>query len=381
MVKETKKKNVTTPDRDELAETIAASLNTLFKSKGDKIAFFLDGSEETPMDLDDFISTGNTILDLAISNRPNGGIAVGRITELTGLEGSGKSLLGASLIKHTQLKGGFGVLIDTETATNREFLKAQGVDLTKLFVVNTNCLEEIFDSIVHIIEKVRSVPEDKKKLVTIVVDSVAGASTKKEILADFEKDGYATDKAIIISKAMRKVTEILGRQRIALVFTNQLRQKLNAPAFSDPWTTSGGKGIAFHASTRLRLSNVGNIKDKDGEVIGTTVKAKIIKNRLGPPQREAEFDVYFDRGIDDYPSWLSVMKENGLIKQSGAWYVYDDNGAESKFQSKDFMAFIEEDAERKQRIYHRICEAVIMKYKTNDKDFDLFQREDSVTED
>jgi recombination protein RecA len=198
------------------------------------------------------------------------------------------------------------------------------------------------------------------------VDSVAAASTKKEMEADFGKDGYATDKAIIISKAMRKITGLLGRERIALVFTNQLRQKMNAPAFSDPWTTSGGKAIAFHASTRIRLSLLGKIQDSNKNVIGVDVKASIIKNRLGPPHRTAEFKIYFDRGIDDYGSWLDVMKENGLVKQSGAWYtlVDDTTGEELKFQTKDFPKLLEENQERKRAIYVKICDVLIMKYRT-----------------
>jgi recombination protein RecA len=381
MAKESKKKNTVTPDRDDLAQTIADSLNNLFKANGKQMAFFLDGSEETPMDLNEFISTGNTILDLAVSNRPNGGIAVGRITELTGLEGSGKSLLGASIMRSAQKQGGIAVLIDTEIATNKEFLQAQGVDVTKLVIVNTDIVEEIFDSIVHIIEKVRASSVEKKKLVTIVVDSVAAASTKREQAADFDKDGYATDKALIISKAMRKITVMLGRERIALVFTNQLRQKLNAQPFADPWTTSGGKAIGFHASTRIRLSQTSKIKDKDGNIIGTSVKANVIKNRLGPPYREAEFDVYFNRGMDDYPSWLKVMKEYSILKQKGAWYTYDDNGSEVQLQSKDFRNFIEENPTRRDTIYQQICDAVIMKYKESDVDIDLFEKVEAPEED
>ena len=239
------KKPVPSADRDELAQIIADSLNKLNKDS-EQIAYFLDGKEGTPTDFTDFISTGATMLDIAVSNRPYGGIAVGRITELTGLEGSGKSLVGAQLIANTQKRGGVAVLIDTETAVNPEFFTAVGINMNKLVYVHISTVEDIFDAITNIIEKVRT-GKDKEKLVTIIVDSVAAASTKKEMEADFGKDGYATDKAIIISKAMRKITGLLGRERIALVFTNQLRQKMNAPAFSDPWTTSGGKAIAFHA--------------------------------------------------------------------------------------------------------------------------------------
>jgi recombination protein RecA len=344
MAKEMKspKKPVPSADRDELAQVIADSLNKLYKDG--QVAYFLDGQEETPTDLTDFISTGNTMLDIAISNRPNGGIAAGRITELTGLEASGKSLVGASLIATTQKRGGVAVLVDTENAVNDEFFQAVGVDMKKLVYVQHDTVEDIFDSIVHIIEKVRSSAK-KDKLVTIVVDSVAAASTKTELAADFNKDGYATAKSIIISKAMRKITNLL------------------APAFSDPYTTSGGKAIGFHASTRIRLSQVGKLKDSAGNIIGITTKAVVTKNRLGPPYREAEFDIYFNRGIDDYSSWLDVLKENGIVKQAGAWYSYNDE----KFQGKDFPTFLESNQERKSELYDKICEALIMKY---EKDFD-----------
>jgi recombination protein RecA len=358
------KKPIPAADRDELAQVIADSLNKLNKDS-DQVAYFLDGKEDTPTDFTDFISTGATMLDIAISNRPHGGIAVGRITELTGLEGSGKSLVGAQLIANTQKRGGVAVLIDTETAVNPDFFKAVGIDMNKLVYVHLSTVEDIFDAITNIIEKVRA-GKDKDKLVTIIVDSVAAASTKKEMEADFGKDGYATDKAIIISKAMRKITGLLGRERIALVFTNQLRQKMNAPAFSDPWTTSGGKAIAFHASTRIRLSLIGKIQDGNKNVIGVNVKAVVVKNRLGPPHRVAEFDIYFDRGIDDFGSWLDVLKDNGLVKQSGAWYTMVDEttGEEVKFQSKDFPKFLESNVTRKESVYNKICDALIMKYRS-----------------
>jgi recombination protein RecA len=231
-------------------------------------------------------------------------------------------------------------------------------------------VEDIFETVETIIEKVRS--SDKNRLVTIVVDSIAGASTKTEMAADFDKDGYATAKALIISKAMRKITNLIGRERICLIFTNQLRQKLNAPAFSDPWTTPGGKGIPFHASVRIRLSSVGAIKAKINgveEVVGAKVKAKLVKNRCGPPQRTAEYAVYFDSGIDDYSSWLETMKDYNLVKQSGAWYEYTDKstGEVIKFQGKDFVEKIISNPERAEMVYDEIAEKVIMVYQKTDE--------------
>ena len=157
-----------------------------------------------------------------------------------------------------------------------------------------------------------------------------------------------------------------------MIITNQLRQKLNAPAFSDPWTTPGGKSIPFHASVRIRLSSIGAIKAKrEGrdEVIGSRVKAKLVKNRCGPPLRECEYEVYFDSGIDDYSSWLTVMKEHNLVSQSGAWYQWTDkrSGEVIKFQSKEFVEKIMSNPELLDIVYSEIAEKVIMKYKKLDE--------------
>ena len=344
--------------QDNLANVIAGELNKQFKHQ--QVAYFL-GDEETPTDIRGFISTGSTMLDLAIGNKPNAGLAVGRITELNGLEGSGKSLLGAHSLADTQRQGGIAVYIDTESAVSEEFLRAIGVDTSAMLYVHIDTVEDIFDTISTIVTKIRE--SSKDKLVTILVDSLAAASTKVEMDADFDKDGYATAKAIIISKAMRKVTQMIARQRVALIFTNQLRQKLGV-MFGDPWTTSGGKALPFHASTRVRLKNVGQIKDTKKNTIGIKIRAQVIKNRLGPPLRVADFSLYFDKGIDDYGSWLTVMKDHNLIKQSGAWYTFvnKETGEEFKFQSKDIETKLDENPELKKYMYDIICEACILKY-------------------
>ena len=352
--------------RDELSSILANNLNKKFKS-AHKVAFFLDGSEQTPTDLDEWVSTGSPMLDLAISNRPHGGLPVGRITEITGLEGSGKSLLAAHAIADTQQKGGLGVYIDTENALNQEFLEAIGVDIKKMLYVPLETVEDIFEAIDSIIESVRAADGDKKKLVTIVVDSVAVASTKVEISADYDQAGYATQKAIIISKAMRKVTNLIGRERISLIFTNQLRTRLGV-SFGDPWTTSGGKAIAFHSSCRLRLKQMGQLKAKVGgveQVVGIKTRAQVIKNRMGPPLRSVDYDIYFDSGIDNYGSWLEMMKTYKLVNQSGAWYTYVNKttGEEIKFQAKNFEETLTSDPELKETIYQQICETYIMSYK------------------
>ena len=345
--------------KDDLAGVLADSLNKKFKDY--KVAYFLDGANPTPTDIKEFISTGSTMLDLAISNRPDGGIAVGRITELNGLESSGKSLVGAHLLAETQKKGGVAVYIDTETAVSEDFLEVIGVDISKMLYLHLETVEDIFEAIEEIVTKVRE--SDKDKLVTILVDSLAASTTKVELNADYDKDGWATSKAIIISKAMRKITQMIGRQRVALVFTNQLRQKLGV-MFGDPWTTSGGKALPFHASTRIRLKNKGQIKDSKKNTIGMTIMAQVIKNRLGPPLRHCEFPLYFDKGIDDTGSWLKVMKEHKIVKQAGAWYTLPHEGDDVKFQSKEFEEMLQNNPELKEELYTKICDKLILKYDT-----------------
>ena len=156
-----------------------------------------------------------------------------------------------------------------------------------MLYIHLETVEDIFDTVETIVTKIRE--SDKDKLVTILVDSLAAASTKVEMDADFDKDGWATSKAIVLSKAMRKITQMIARQKVCLIFTNQLRQKMGV-MFGDPWTTSGGKALPFHASTRIRLKNMGQIKDTKKNTIGIKIRAQVIKNRLGPPLRSADFN-------------------------------------------------------------------------------------------
>jgi len=362
MAKKTKTKDELT---DDLAVALADSINKQFKGQNYKTAFFLAGDDDAPTNVHEWISSGCSMLDLAISNRPKGGFPVGRITEITGLEASGKSLLAAHTLAETQKKGGLAVYIDTESATSSEFLTAIGVDIKKMLYVPLETIEEIFETIETIVENVRK--SDKDRLVTIVVDSVMGASTKIEMSAEYDKDGYATSKSIILSKAMRKVTNWIARERICLIFTNQLRTKLGV-SFGDPWTTSGGKAIPFHASVRLRLKSIGQIKVKDS-VVGIKTRVTVVKNRMGPPLRSIDYDIYFESGIDNYGGWLTIMKDFKMVTQAGAWYTYEDIDTDTgevldevKFQSKDFMDKVLSKPEMQQRLYDRICEAYIFKY-------------------
>jgi recombination protein RecA len=255
------------------------------------------------------------------------------------------------------------VYIDTENAVSREFLEAIGLDLEKMLYVPLDTIEDIFEAIESIVESIRK--SNKDRLVTIVVDSVMGASTKIEMAKEFDKDGYATSKSIILSKAMRKVTNMLGRNKICLIFTNQLRTRLGV-AFGDPYTTSGGKAIPFHSSVRLRLKSVGQIKvKKDGvdQAIGIKTRCQVVKNRMGPPLKTIDYDIYFESGIDDFGGWLNVMKQFKLVSTAGAWYTFTrTNGETIKFLSKDFEKKLGEIDGLKDEIYQAICDAYILKY-------------------
>ena len=148
---------------------------------------------------------------------------------------------------------------------------------------------------------------------------------------------------------------------------------------------SGGKALAFHASVRLRLKGMGQIKQKvngKDKTVGMKVRCQVIKNRMGPPLRAADFEIYFDRGIDNYGSWLGVMKENKLVKQAGAWYTYidTDTGEELKFQSKDFIPLMDEREDVREQIYKKICEETILQYKSDTLDIDSMEIDTEVPE-
>ena len=167
---------------------------------------------------------------------------------------------------------------------------------------------------------------------------------------------------------MGKINNFFARVKFCLLFINHLGYRLGV-SFGDPWTTSGGKAIPFHASVRLRLKSVGQIKAKDSngveQIIGIKTRVQVIKNRMGPPLKSIDYDIYFESGIDNYGGWLEVMKEYKLVTQAGAWYTYTKaDGKAVKFLSKDFQGTLEADPELKDEIYNAICEAYIFKYQS-----------------
>jgi len=368
---------------DGLAEDVMAVVNKKFKDIPNSLVFMSNANLVTH-----WVSTGSSMLDLAISNRPHGGLGYGIICEIYGPSASSKSLIAAHVLANTQKQGGLAVLFDTENAVGMlDFYRSFGLKVeSAIYSDKLRALEEIFTTIAIIIERQIASGEDKP--VTIVVDSVMGATTLAELEADYAKEGWATGKSIILSLALRKITSLMVGRKILIIFINQVRTNLGA-TFGEKDTTSGGKAIGFHASVRLKTKLTQklyypNTKDE----YGNTVEVKVIKNRLGPPGRSAKFDITYESGIDDTSSLLEALKDFGFLKQNAAWYSYETVNPETgeqtvhKFMAKEFKTWINAVPRRREQIYDQICSAYIHHYNIGD-DFDTesIVREDVIPED
>jgi len=218
-------------ERDELALLLQKELNKAQKD-GTKVSYFLD-EDDNPVDVREWVSTGSTLLDLAISNRPHGGFPVGRMVELSGLESTGKSLMCAQIISETQKRGGLAVFFDSESSVDKKFWTALGVNIRNVNYQKFTTLEELFSMIELVIGVFRK--KDDGRLLTIFIDSVAQASVETEMESEHGVSGYNTGKAIVLSKAMRKITNLVSNQRVLIVYTNQLRYNMNSGPFGDKW--------------------------------------------------------------------------------------------------------------------------------------------------
>lgn len=345
-------------ERDEMAELVRDAMNKASKD-GSIIAYDLSEKED-PSCISDWISTGSTMLDLSISNKAHGGLPCGRMVELNGLEGTGKSLIAAHILAEAQKKSGLAVMIDTESAAAPDFWAAVGVKIPNLVYGQLTTVEEIFQYIENIIGTVRK--KNKDKLVVIVVDSLAAASSEKEMETEHGVDGYNTSKAIVISKAMRKITNMIAQQRVLLVFTNQLRMNMSTFGFGDKFVVPGGKSKDFHYSVRVRLQSTGKIKKGD-KIIGVECEARVTKNRLGPPHRKAFFNIHFDSGIQDLSSWLEYMKDHKLASKSEGKYSFELPSGKIKLTTGEFVERINSDPSFKEEVYQLICNDFIMKYR------------------
>jgi recombination protein RecA len=337
-------------DTTESVSTYTDTIQDLCKSINKKISgagggASIMGKGLTSVEIPFFIPTGSTILDTIISNREEGGIPIGRIIEMYGAPSSGKSLIASHILANTQKMGGIAVYIDTENAINVDFLRTIGVDVNSLILVQVETVEKVFESIETIIEGAQ---EYNPKFITIVWDSLAATSDEKEMEGDYEASGFGMNKAKMLSKGFRKITQLIGKHNVALVVTNQVRANIGV-MFGEKETAPGGFALPFYSSLRLKISKSALLKEsvtigdkKVDEVRGVKAKVKIVKSRIGPPLRECEFNIYFNRGIDDKDSWFDALVARGGITRPTLqkYHIAFEDGREFDFKRAEWKKLV-----------------------------------------
>ncbi len=287
------------------------------------------------------ISTGALSLDIALGGA---GIPRGRITELYGPESSGKTTLALHVIANAQKAGGVAAFIDAEHALDTTWAKRLGVDVSSLLVSQPDCGEQALEIAEMLI--------NSNSVDLIVVDSVAALTPKAELEGEMGASQVGLQ-ARLMSKAMRKLTAIINRSKTALVFINQIRMKIGV-MFGNPETTTGGKALKFYSSVRLDLRRITTIRDGNNAT-GSRVRARVVKNKIAPPFRDAEFDIMFDRGISYEGDLLDLGVAEDIVGKSGAWLNYGETRlGQGRENAKQFLA---DNPDLREEIKAKILEA------------------------
>ncbi|KAB1653098.1 recombinase RecA [Pseudoclavibacter chungangensis] len=305
-------------DREKALETALAQIDRQF-GKGSVMR--LGSDTRAPVET---IPTGSIALDVALGI---GGLPRGRIIEIYGPESSGKTTLTLHAIANAQKAGGIAAFIDAEHALDPEYAKKLGVDIDALLVAQPDTGEQALEIADMLI---RSGSVD-----LIVIDSVAALVPRAEIEGEMG-DAHVGLQARLMSQALRKITGGLNQTKTTAIFINQLREKVGV-FFGSPETTSGGKALKFYASVRLDIRRIETLKD-GGDAVGNRTRVKVVKNKMAPPFKQAEFDILYGVGISREGSLIDFGVEHEIVKKSGAWYTYDgDQLGQGKENARNFL--------------------------------------------
>ena len=339
--------------------------------------------EENPTDVKQWIPTGSRWLDSIIATGKLAGIPVGKVSEIAGLEGSGKSYLAAGVAANAQKMGISVAYFDSESAIDSEFLERAGCDLDSLMYIQAESVEFVLETI----EDLLSV--DTQWL--FIWDSLALTPSISDIEGDFNPQSSMAVKPRILAKGFAKITQPIANADATLLILNQLKTNITsnvAEALTTPYVTPGGKAAQYAYSLRVWLTKPKGkstfIEDENGFRIGSTARIKLEKSRFGTTGRRCEFQILWGAGlygVQDEESWLDAIKGSERLRTAGAWYtLIDDDGTELKFQRKDWLTKLEDETFRK-AVYSVMDEHVIMKFKNREGSASDFYDDEEVIED